>query len=177
MPLVFQYGSNCDASRLNHPDRLNGAAKDLGRACTVGTFELAFNKWSETGQCAAADMIGRRKGGRRIWGVLYEMSSSDLTKLAADVEGPSYKPKRISIANASGVRRVVTTFVVRPARRRRRIGTTADYVAHIVNGLRDHGVPEAHVKHVIGVALANNTRASAVTAHEDREIERLSRSR
>jgi hypothetical protein len=41
--LVFQYGSNCDASELNGPDRLDGWA-DLGRAATVQTFEFAFSK-------------------------------------------------------------------------------------------------------------------------------------
>jgi hypothetical protein len=32
MPLLFQFGSNCDADHLDSPKRLNGAALDLGAA-------------------------------------------------------------------------------------------------------------------------------------------------
>lgn len=41
MPLIFQYGSNCDRSRLE--GRLNERVEDRGRALTVEGFEIAFN--------------------------------------------------------------------------------------------------------------------------------------
>jgi cation transport regulator ChaC len=109
MPFVFQYGSNCDEPRLNDATRLNGRAKDVRRARTVGSYEIAFNKWSEQNHCAAADLIGRRNGSP-AWGVLYEVSPADLKKLEDDIEGPSYKPKRLSVRDARGARRIVTTF-------------------------------------------------------------------
>ena len=56
MPLVFQYGSNCDRERLNNAERLNGNAVDLGLVQTVGEYEIAFNKWSTRGRNAAADL-------------------------------------------------------------------------------------------------------------------------
>jgi hypothetical protein len=40
MPLIFQYGSNCDATRLNSPERLRGNAIDLGLAPSVGHMKL-----------------------------------------------------------------------------------------------------------------------------------------
>ena len=40
--LIFQYGSNCDEHRLNDKNRLGGVAKDLGRAQTIGQYDIAF---------------------------------------------------------------------------------------------------------------------------------------
>lgn len=173
MPLVFQYGSNCEEPRLNHADRLNGGAKDLGRARTVGSYEIAFNKWSDKNGCAAGDLIRCRRASR-AWGVLYEVSPADLRKLADDVEGPSYKPKRIAVRDARGFRRMATTFVVKPDRREPRLATSAAYVKHIVDGLRAHRVPEAYVQRVITVAVDTNRRVDPANG-EARRIALLRR--
>lgn len=76
MRLVFQHGSNCTAARLNGPERLEGKAKDLGRAQTVDDFEIAFDVYSQTNGCAASDLIP--SAGRKAWGVLYKLSKSVL---------------------------------------------------------------------------------------------------
>lgn len=150
MPIVFQYGSNCDEARLNGASRLNGGAKDLGRARTMGSYEIAFNKWSEGNKCAAADLISRRRAGH-AWGVLYEVSLANLERLAT-IEGPSYRPKRISVRDVRGSRLVVTTFVVRPERRESKLATSAEYVGHIAHGLTAHGVPKAYIRRVVAIA-------------------------
>lgn len=72
MSLVFQYGSNTSAPRLNSADRLNGRAQVVGRARTRKRFELGFDVWSKGNECAAAN-IRRSLCGRRIWGVLYQV--------------------------------------------------------------------------------------------------------
>ena len=98
MPLVFQYGSNCNLRRLNHSARLRaGGAKNPRRALSVDKFEIAFNKWSEKNGCAAAGLIELEVGGRRIWGVVYAVSDEGLKKLANEVEGPGYEPKEINV--------------------------------------------------------------------------------
>src|SRR6266446_682005 len=79
MKLVFQYGSNCDTSEFNSKERLAGRAFDLGPAQTVNTFEIAFNKYSKNRGCAAAVLISRKRG-RRVWGVLCQISDEDFTK-------------------------------------------------------------------------------------------------
>jgi hypothetical protein len=68
-PLVFQYGSNCTAARLNGPKRLNGHAEDRGRAQTVEDFDIAFDVYSQTNSCAASDLVPTP--GRKAWGVLF----------------------------------------------------------------------------------------------------------
>jgi hypothetical protein len=57
MPLVFQYGSNCDETRLNAPTRLAGDAHCLGRAQTLNEYEIAFDIWSQTNACAASNLV------------------------------------------------------------------------------------------------------------------------
>lgn len=173
MPLIFQYGSNCDAKRLNDKERLAGDAKDLGSAQTHDEYELAFNKWSTKGKCAAADLVKPRKDGRRILGILYEVSKAGFKKLKEEIEGPSYRPQSITVVDMTGTTKTVKTFRVRRDARRRNLSTTADYVRHIVRGLRAHEVPEEYVQHVIDVALDTNRRATQASNEQNRLIESL----
>jgi hypothetical protein len=45
--LVFQYGSNTSPERLNSSNRLNGAAKVIGKVITENTFEFDFTVYSK----------------------------------------------------------------------------------------------------------------------------------
>ena len=174
MPLVFQYGSNCDTGRLNSTDRLAGAARDLGRVQTVENYDIAFNKWSARGGYAAADLIKPRRGGRRVWGVLYQLSRSAFAQLKT-IEGPSYRASRITVEDTRGVRMRGTTFRVRRMKRRGQVATSADYVGHIVHGLRAHGVPEDYIQHVVDVAIGTNQAARVPADVENHAIEFLRR--
>ena len=157
MPLIFQYGSNADQNQINGENRLKGGALDRGRALTVKEYKIAFNKWSQQRGCAAADMI-EGDGGRRIWGVLYEMSDQDLARLA-EIEGASYEQRDIEV-EGQGETRTAVTFVVRPNRRRRDLWTSAEYVSHIVTGLRSHDVLEEYIEHVITTAIESSRSAT-----------------
>lgn len=172
MPLVFQYGSNCDAGRLNGPERLNGSAADLGLFRTVGTYDLAFNKRTKA-KSAAADLLKPRRGGSRIWGVLYEVSRAGFKKLK-HIEGPAYRPQRIEVEDATGATQtVVTTFRVRKIRRQNDLHTSFEYVAHIVCGLRKHNAPEEYVAYVIDIARETNRHGGTLGAEQNQLIERL----
>jgi hypothetical protein len=123
VPLVFQYGSNCDAKRLNGAGRLNGSAADLGLFRTVGNYDLAFNKKTKANY-AAADLLKPRRGGRCIWGVVYKLSRSSFKKLTEEIEGPSYRSERIEVLDNAGAKKKVTTFRVRKDKRRNDLHTT-----------------------------------------------------
>jgi gamma-glutamylcyclotransferase (GGCT)/AIG2-like uncharacterized protein YtfP len=172
VPLVFQYGSNCNAERFNHRSRLNGDAVDLGAARTVANYEIAFNKWSKNASCAAADLLKPRIGGRRIWGVLYKVSRAGFKKLK-HIEGPAYRPQRVEVEDAKGATRTVTTFRVRRARRQNDLHTSFEYVAHIVRGLRKHDATEEYVAYVINVAQETNRHGGTLGPEQGRLIERL----
>jgi len=146
---------------LNSPKRLNGDAVDRGRAQTIDEYDFAFDKWSDTNRCAASDLIKPKTGGRRIWGVLYKVSRAGFKKLKG-IEGPSYRPQRMSVVDATGATVRVTTFRVRHDRRQPGLHTTEEYVGHIVKGLRARGVEElepAYIQHVIDVAIRTNEQA------------------
>ena len=155
MPVVFQYGSNCDTDRLNDETRLSGQDKALGRAQTVENFQIAFNKQRQQDGSAAADLIKQKVRGRRIWGVLYDISQGNINNLAK-IEGPSYRAQEIKVEDARGGLKAATTFRVLPKKRKAGLWTAAEYVEHIVKGLRSHGVAEDYVWYVIERAeLAN----------------------
>ena len=160
MTRVFQYGSNCDAQRLNSQQRLGGTADSLGRAQTVDNFEIAFDVWSTKNNCAAADLI--RRGNTPAWGVLYEIPEDaidgpcrpDGGMTLKKIEGSKYEKQFIKVT-AKGQTHSAVTFLVRESERVSGKPTSSAYVCHIVNGLRDHRVPEKYVDRVIVAALEN----------------------
>jgi cation transport regulator ChaC len=178
MPLIFQYGSNCDASRLNSPERLNGNARDLGQAETVGQYEIAFDVWSGGNNCAASDL--RRRSGRHARGVLYDVPAEWILgrktngRTLEQIEGTHYEPKRIRIKDSAGRISSATTFLVKPSSRQKQLATSVEYVRHIVEGLRAHDTPEEYVQRVIEVAIRTNRRAMKSEDEEIRKIESLS---
>jgi hypothetical protein len=117
----------------------------------------------------SADLIQSRKHGAPVWGVLYDLSPQALDRLTT-IEGRGYRARRIAVRDSKGLRKIVTTFVVRHQQRRTRLATTADYIGHIVRGLREHGAPNDYVQGVIDVALETNLRAAGA---EDVETQRI----
>jgi hypothetical protein len=178
MALVFQYGSNCTPARLNGPNRLKGRAQDLGRVQTVEDFDIAFDVESKTNGCAASDLI--QVPGRKAWGLLYEIpdefirgTRKDGEKTLEVVEGPRYHETMIRVRTADGREMDAITFVVRENDRRNDIATTAAYVSWIIYGLRDHGIPEDWIAHVLQVAIGTNERANAHAMEEIRLMKTL----
>jgi cation transport regulator ChaC len=175
MPLIFQYGSNCTAARLNGPNRLIVHAADRGRAQTVEDFDITFDVYSQTNGCAAADFIATP--GRSTWGVLYEVPEDFIRgeqpggqRTLEQIEGNRYAPETITVRNEAGEEILATTFLVKPSERREGLWTSAAYVSWIVYGLRAHGVPEEYIAHVIEVALETNRRAIQAAAEQIRLI-------
>lgn len=177
--LVFQYGSNCDSNRLNSPKRLRGFAHDLGKAQTMDDWKIAFDVYSHRNRCAAGDLVPA-PGAGKAWGVLYEVPAElvrgmrvDGPKTLEQIEGNKYEEKAIRVENSAGTEVDAITFVVKPAEQRIGLWTSAEYVGHIVKGLRQHEVPTEYVMRVIEIALETNRRAERRAKEESREIESL----
>jgi cation transport regulator ChaC len=164
MALVFQYGSNASRGRLNGPRRLNGHASVQGPAETVDDYDICFDVYSNTNRCAASDLVD--VSGRKAWGVLYEIPDefirgerSDGQKTLAQIEGSRYEEKDITVRRPNGEVAQAMTFLVRSAERQSGLTTSVWYVSWIVYGLREQGVREPYIAHVIDVALATNEQA------------------
>ena len=170
MPLIFQYGSNTNTHRLNAQERLGGSAVVVGRARTISEFDIAFDVWSQTNGCAAADLVSAPGTGRLAWGVLYEvpadrirgLSRRDERRTLDEIEGPRYEARSIQVRTDDGVEVEATTYLVKAQDRHEGLWTSTAYLRHIVSGLRDHKIPEEYIARVIEIAVETNQKATGV---------------
>jgi hypothetical protein len=163
MSLVFQQWlySNCLDSQINSKERLLGDAKFIGIAETVDNYQLAFDVWSKTRQCAAADIVAVPDG--TVWGALYEIPDYLIERQTARekdrkspdaIEGTEYGRVEIDVQIANGtVARAITYRVIEP---QLGLKTSHEYVGYILCGLRGPGAPEQYVQKVKRLALVNN---------------------
>lgn len=162
MALVFQYGSNTSAARLNGHDRLNGMASVFGLARTAANYELRFEVWSVTNNCAAANI---RPGGQRpVWGVLYDVPDHLIRRNTAGsarsldaIEGEcqNYRREEIDVIGP-GCDRAVRALTYVAKNPKDGIRTSFDYAACIIKGLREHDAPAEYIQHVKSVVAVNN---------------------
>lgn len=163
MTLVFQYGSNCSESEMNSTTRLCGDAKFVDIVETVEDYELAFDVQSSGRGCAASDIV--RKPGGKVWGVLYEVPDYLIGRQTAKAhkrksfdqiegEGTNYQREMIQVRRQNGD--IVTALTYTVSNPKPGLRTNADYVRHIVHGLRSHKVPEEYTMKVKAIAVANN---------------------
>lgn len=162
--LVFQYGSNMSSERLNGPDRLQNDALFIAIVNTVKKFELAFNIFSKTNNCAAADLV-EGANGRHIMGVLYDVPDFLIERGTAKLknrksldqiegEGSNYDRISIEVRMPEGEVKNVTTYVVRT--KAQDLKTSEAYTQHIVNGLREHRFPQEYFEYIILTIEDNN---------------------
>ncbi|WP_177419082.1 gamma-glutamylcyclotransferase family protein [endosymbiont of Lamellibrachia barhami] len=163
MPIVFQYGSNTSATRLNSTTRLNGDATVIGSAFTQDKYELDFNVWSSTNQCAAADIVP--DGSTQIWGVLYEipegliyrhLSGKRRSLDAIEGEGGNYQRTYIQVITSTNESNLLNaiTYVVR--KKKQKLKTSLAYASEIINGLKSHNVPRSYLEYVNTRILLNS---------------------
>jgi gamma-glutamylcyclotransferase (GGCT)/AIG2-like uncharacterized protein YtfP len=166
MALVFQYGSNTSSARLNSSKRLEGAAVSLGLALTEDKFGLAFTRWSQGNECAAADLTP--DGSRRIYGVLYEIpddrvfrSESPGWRTLDDIEGEGYAYRRttIRVAAVQGEPCEAWTYLVKDPQKD--LKTAVHYVRHIIAGLREHFAPDEYILYVKERVMDNHPEIAA----------------
>ncbi len=154
MVLVFQFGSNLSQERLNSAQRLNGTACLVDTAWTVDDYELEFTVWSKSNGCAAANLAGGK--GRKIWGVLYEIPEERVFREKkqpgnrcldqVEGEGSNYKRQTIKVRRSSG--EVVEAYTYLALNPRTDIKTYAEYVSHIIKGMKEHGAPPEYIEYV-----------------------------
>ncbi len=175
---VFQYGSNTLAARLNGPTRLCGRAQTCGLAQTLDGFDIAFDVHSQSNGCAASDLV--RVTGRKVWGVLYEIPDGfvfgrrkDQQKTLAQIEGPRYEAREITVVDRRGKQSKAWTFLVKDEDKQTGLATSAAYVSWIVYGLRQNGVPEEYISHVVEVARETNRHASQDATEQNRLIDNI----
>jgi gamma-glutamylcyclotransferase (GGCT)/AIG2-like uncharacterized protein YtfP len=164
MALVFQYGSNMSTKRLNSVDRLNGFATFKAIAYTKDKYDLVFDIWSNTNKSATANIVN--SSGNHIWGVVYiipnkliERGINKSTKCLDEIEGEgsNYRREQISLLSSDGEAIEESVITYTGLNRRQDIKTSLAYVTHLLNGLKEHSMPNEYVEYVKRQIIKNNS--------------------
>ena len=139
--LYFAYGSNMAAMRL--AARL-GEARPLGRA-QLAHFELAWNKPGADGS-GKANVCARV--GAVTWGVLFALEPREWALL--DGFEPGYARESHVVRDAAG--HECSAQLYRWRRETPNRPPTPEYLALVVAGAREHGIPEAEIARIQSIA-------------------------
>ena len=103
----FAYGSNMDQAQMRErcPD-----SKLIGKAVING-YKIAFTIFSPKRHCGCADIL--KSEGERVWGLLYEISDSDLASLDMYEAHPhKYRRFTVDVKDDAGTTYVAETYEV-----------------------------------------------------------------
>lgn len=138
----FAYGSNLVAERM----RERGAAFHSARPAVLRDHRLAFDKRSADGS-ARANV--ERHAGARVHGVVYELPIDRMEVLLQFEGGYDLVEGLVESPRPDGGLEVLTVrlFVARPDRRTA-AAPLRSYVALLLQGIREHQLPEAATQEV-----------------------------
>lgn len=143
----FAYGSNMKKTRLQN--RV-GVLVDRGMV-TLKNYSLLFNKQS-------VDKSGKANikvvEGKNIFGVLYELSEEQLNILDNDEKG--YKRTLVKIIIDDNELEV-QTYIALEDKINNDLLPTEEYLSYIINGARDHNLPEEYQSFLKSTPVGNST--------------------
>ncbi len=150
--LYFAYGSNMLAERLKARCR---SARPRGIAHVNG-FDLLFSKRSVDGSGKAA-LIAPGEGETvpvRIFGVVYEIDTGERSILNR-VEGDGYHPHTNAeiVDGLAGGATGATTYIARPDAIEADLQPYDWYMALVLAGARQHGLPDRYIKSLNRIAV------------------------
>ena len=139
--LYFAYGSNMSTNRL--ASRL-GAARPVGRA-HLAHFELAWNKPGADGSGKANV---RARVGTSTWGVLFALERREWPLL--DRFEPGYARESHIVRDTTGLERSAQLYRWRRDAPNRL--PTPEYLALVVAGAKEHGIPADEIARIESIA-------------------------
>jgi cation transport regulator ChaC len=144
----FAYGANMHHSAFRERRRMRPAEWRVGR---VRGYRLRFNlEGRPAGRAAPANICPDPEG--EVWGVLYRITRRDLLRLDATegVPGRHYRHVLLPVEDADGT---IVTAVTYSARGKETDGLPSlRYISLLREGARVHGLPEAWLRFLDGVA-------------------------
>jgi gamma-glutamylcyclotransferase (GGCT)/AIG2-like uncharacterized protein YtfP len=137
MARYFAYGSNLHLKQFAR--RCPGATA-LGRA-RLPDYRLAFTRYSTGRKGGVADVVP--EPGAEVWGALYEVNDGHLASLD-EYEGVprSYRRDTVRVFDDEGIEREAWVYF---ANQTGEFAPSRLYLGIIVQGARDHGLPEEYV--------------------------------
>ena len=153
----FAYGSNMLRERLL-------ARVTTAQAVAVGVvrdYRLDFAKLSVDGS-GKGDMVA--SPGNGVWGVLYEFDASQKVDLDKH-EGRHYQPREVVVSTPSG-EETAWAYIAEPHRRDPLKVPYDWYLALIIAGARQGGLPEAYIRAVEATAFDADGEEDRATRQE-----------
>ena len=136
--LYFAYGSNLDRRRFSR--RCPGSTV-VGRA-RLPDHRLAFTRYSSKQKGGVADIVPEPDA--VVWGALYEVDEACLAALDGYEGVPqAYRRGTVRVIDDEGVEREAVAYI---ANRTGAFTPGREYLALIVRGAREHGLPEEYVR-------------------------------
>ena len=153
----FAYGSSMLRERLV-------ARVSTAQAVAVGVvsdYRLDFAKVSVDGS-GKGDMVA--SPGNEVWGVLYEFDADQRTKLD-QCEGPHYEAREVVVCSPSGDE-AAWAYIAEPHRRDPSKVPYDWYLALIIAGAQQAGLPEAYIQAVEATAFDVDGKEDRATRQE-----------
>jgi len=152
----FGYGSNmCRKTFLG----LRQMQPLAVRTARLGGYRLAFDLAIGDGERGVANVVADPAA--HVWGVLYQLTSSEFDRLdrTEGVPGGAYDRVPIEVVTADGDR--VSAFTYCSGRSRAGRRPSPRYMGLLLTGAREYALPEAYVGYLRGFALAIDEREAA----------------
>src|ERR1035437_7056676 len=136
---VFAYGSNMCSGRFR-----DYGVNPQGDACTafLAEYRLRFNKLSQKDRSGKAN-VEPHPGGQ-VWGVIYSISTGDLTILDAG-EGRGYRRTRLFVRTADGGVINAWVYVATEPSNDPALRPYEWYKRFLVEGAREHSLPSDYI--------------------------------
>ncbi len=150
----FGYGSNMNRSVFLERRRMRPLETRTGY---LDDYRLCFNLPVGRGERGVANL--EPGAGARTHGVLYRLSAEQADHLDRTEGVPSGVYRRISVSVVAGAVRVgAFTYLSRHTRTRTRRKPSARYLGLLLEGARQHGLPDDYVRALEGLERAVDER-------------------
>ena len=150
MIYYFAYGSNLDVSqmRMRCPD-----CRPVVTGRLLG-YRLGFTRHSSGWNCGVADVIPC--DGHKVWGLVYELSASDL-ELLDQHEGHPHAYTRFQRAITSADRSFPMVWVYSVREKATFIPPSRIYLAILKRAATEHGFPDSYLRELDGIQVRDST--------------------
>jgi hypothetical protein len=153
MPNIFAYGSNMCSGRIRdyrvHPIS-SCVAKLTG-------YDLCFDKRSGDGS-GKVNIVPSKNKDSEIWGVIYEISHTDLDKLDEGEKG--YYRSEIVVSTKDGSNVKAWDYMAQESFITKGLKPYTWYKRFLVEGAREHDLPEDYIAKLNTAEAVNDTNAS-----------------
>jgi hypothetical protein len=144
--LYFAYGSNMDTVWIRQSIRCPAA--EFVCVAKLSGSRLAFTRKSKDGH-GVADAVPNPRA--VVWGVVWRLNQDDLARLdkreGAKARKPKYVRRPVSVQQLNTGKKLAcqTYFVPAGLRKAQEVPTTKEYLGHLLDGARQHGLPKHYV--------------------------------